>query len=662
MKDIFHLKSDYKPLGDQPEAIKNLTQGFQNNEKHQTLLGATGTGKTFTMANVINNIEKPTLIIAHNKTLAAQLASEFKGFFPDAAVHYFVSYYDYYQPEAYIASTDTFIEKDALVNEEIEKLRHAATQDLLTRKDVIIVASVSCIYGIGEKESYEEMSFSLKQGEEIPRQSLLKRLIQMQYSRAGSDLKAGMFDVMGDVVEILPPSSSLAYQLTFWDNEIEAIHCIDPFTGDIKEKNLPEILLFPAKHYAVHPDTVQQAIPNIQKDLDERHQELKDQGKIVEAQRLHARVTHDVEMLRETSFTNGMENYSWYFSNRKKGSPPMTLIDYFPSDSLMFIDESHITVSQIGAMHGGDRSRKENLVSHGFRLPSALDNRPLKFTEFEKRIRQVCYVSATPKEYELQKSNGVSAEQIIRPTGLLDPNVEIRKTEHCIDDILNEIKKSIAKKERVFITTLTKKSSEELSEFLIEEGIRVTYLHSDITTFERVEILHKLRNGTLDALVGINLLREGLDIPEVALVMILDADKQGFLRSTTSLIQTIGRAARNASGRVILYADVITKSIKEAMDETSRRRAKQIAYNTKHGITPQTIIKSLDMENIIPPSRRKSKKKDKAPKRKEDIQKEIISLEVEMDTCAGDMNFEKAAELRDEIMLLQEILEKDTKK
>jgi len=657
----FKVVSKFKPAGDQPEAIKQLVNGLKKEYREQTLLGVTGSGKTFTMANVIEKVQKPTLIIAHNKTLAAQLAGEFREFFPDNAVHYFVSYYDYYQPEAYVPQTDTYIAKDADINEEIDRLRHAATQALLTRRDVLIVASVSCIYGLGSPEEYQSVSVEIEKGGSYRLPSLLRRLSDIQYKRNDQNFVRGTFRVQGEVLEIFPSYSETAFRIEFFGNEAEKIREIDYLTGEIL--NEPEkIEIYPAKHFVTPKEKLETAIKGIEADLKKQLASFKRKGKLLEAQRLAERTRYDLEMLREVGYVSGIENYSRYFDGRKAGEPPSTLLDYFPDDFLMFIDESHMTLPQIRGMYGGDRSRKETLISFGFRLPSALDNRPLKFDEFQERIDQVVYVSATPAEYELKKSKQV-VEQVIRPTGLVDPEVEVRKISGQIDDLMEEIRKRVEKGERILVTTLTKRIAEDLSEYLSELGIKVTYLHSDIDTLERVDILRSLRLGEVDVLVGINLLREGLDLPEVSLVAILDADKEGFLRSATALIQTFGRASRHIEGKVIMYADKMTSAMKEAIEETNRRRRRQLAYNKAHRITPQGIKKAVkDILEVVPGRLEKKRQKEEvktmqsfARKASDEELKQLISdLEAEMDLAARNLEFEKAAELRDQIELLRE--------
>ncbi len=658
----FKLVSEFAPTGDQPNAIKHLTKGLENGLRHQTLLGATGTGKTFTMANIIQNLQRPTLILAHNKTLAAQLCAEFQQFFPDNAVSYFVSYYDYYQPEAYVAKTDTFIEKEATINDEIAKFRHAATVNLLTRKDVIIVSSVSCIYGIGDKEDYQDLSFSIKQGDDYPRKELLKKLVDLQFQRTNTDFSRGTFEVLGDIVTIFPPSGDIAYQLEFWGDSLDKITEIDAFTSEVFQE-LPEIKIFPAKHNVTSKEKLEKAVVEIEKDLDIRLAELQKLGNPVAAHRLQQRTKYDIEMLREVGYVSGIENYTRYLSGQKPGMPPSTLLDFFPKDFMCFVDESHITIPQVGGMYNGNLSRKNSLIEHGFRLPSAMDNRPLKFDEFESKIAQAVYVSATPGKYEYENSPKEDiVEQIIRPTGLLDPTIDVRSPDHYIDDLLEEVQATIQKKERVLITTVTKKDAEKLSEFLIEAGIKAKYLHSEIETLERIEILTELRKGTIEVVVGINLLREGLDLPEVSLIAILDADKQGFLRSRDAMLQIIGRAARNANGRVLMYTSKIngelriTDAMREAIDETSRRRAIQEEYNKKHGITPKTIIKKIiDISKDL--SGGKTRNFEKLTK-KDQIGQMVVELELEMDIATQNLDFERAAVLRDQIEELETKLKK----
>ncbi len=643
----FKIKSEFRPTGDQPEAILKITEGLEKNLKYQTLLGVTGSGKTFTMANIIEKVQKPTLILAHNKTLAAQLCSEFKEFFPDNAVEYFVSYYDYYQPEAYVPSSDTFIEKDASINDEIDKLRHSATASLFERKDVIIVASVSCIYGLGSPIDYENLVLSLRPGMEKGREETIKKLVEIQYKRNDISFTRGTFRVRGDTVEIFPASSSEnAIRVEFFGDEIDRITEINTVTGElIGRRN--HISIFPATHYATTEENVQRAVVSIKEELAERLKTFESENKLLEMQRLEQRTNYDVEMLQEMGYCNGIENYSRHINNLQPGMRPFTLLDYFPKDFLMIIDESHVSVPQVRGMYNGDRARKTTLVDYGFRLPSALDNRPLKFDEFEKIINQVVFVSATPGPYETEHSQNV-AEQIIRPTGLLDPPIYVRPVANQIDDLLNEIKKSTSKNQRVLVTTLTKKMAEDLTAYFKNTGIRVRYLHSDIDTLERMEIIRDLRMGEFDVLVGINLLREGLDLPEVSLVAILDADKEGFLRSETSLIQTVGRAARNVDGRVIMYADKMTGSMDRAINETNRRRKIQDEYNKQHNITPQSIIKGV--RDIIEAT--KAAEEEKHYKTKDDVKdvnSYIIELEKEMRKAAENLEFEKAAHLRDQI-------------
>lgn len=659
MDKPFKIHSKFQPTGDQPQAIEKIADGFQNGLKFQTLVGVTGSGKTFTMANVIEKIQKPTLVIAHNKTLAAQLYSEFKEIFPENAVEYFVSYYDYYQPEAYVPSTDTYIEKDSAVNEEIDKLRHSATAALVERQDVIVVASVSCIYGLGDPEEYYGMMLSLRPGMEKDRDEVLHSLIEMQYDRNDMNFERGTFRVRGDVVEIFPVASSkYAVRVEFFGDEIDRITEIDVVTGEIiGTRN--HISIYPASHYVTSPEKMQLAIARIEAELEERLAELKREDKLLEAQRLAQRTNYDIEMLKEMGFCTGIENYSRHLSLREAGSTPFTLIDFFPDDFLIIADESHVSIPQIRAMYEGDRSRKTTLVDFGFRLPSALDNRPLKFAEFESKINQLLFVSATPSVYEKEHSQQ-TVEQIIRPTGLLDPEISVRPIAGQIDDLLSEVQKTTEKGQKVLVTTLTKKMAERLTDYLREAGVRVRYLHSDIDTLERLEIIRDLRMDVFDVLVGINLLREGLDIPEVSLVAILDADKEGFLRSETSLIQTIGRAARNAEGRVIMYADVMTESMQKAIDETNRRRGIQQAYNEAHGITPQTIVKKVhDVIQITKAATEKQKfglEKDPESMSEKELKKLIQTLDKEMKHAAMELQFERAAELRDKILELKKLM------
>ncbi|MCM3029619.1 excinuclease ABC subunit UvrB [Niallia sp. MER 6] len=656
MTQEFELVSKYSPDGDQPEAIKQLVSGINSGKKIQTLLGATGTGKTFTVSNVIKEVKKPTLIIAHNKTLAGQLYSEFKEFFPNNAVEYFVSYYDYYQPEAYVPSTDTFIEKDASINDEIDKLRHSATASLFEREDVIIIASVSCIYGLGSPEEYKEMVVSLRAGMEIERNQLLRRLVDIQYDRNDIDFKRGTFRVRGDVVEIFPASrDERCIRVEFFGDEIDRIREVDALTGEIfGERN--HVSIFPASHFVTREEKMRIAIENIEKELEEQLEKLREDNKLLEAQRLEQRCRYDLEMMREMGFCSGIENYSRHLTLRPPGSTPYTLLDFFPKDFLLVIDESHVTLPQIRGMYNGDQARKGVLVEHGFRLPSAMDNRPLKFGEFEEHINQMICVSATPGPYELEHTPEM-IEQIIRPTGLLDPTIDIRPIEGQIDDLIGEIQERIKKNERVLVTTLTKKMSEDLTDYLKEIGIKVQYLHSEVKTLERIEIIRELRLGKYDVLVGINLLREGLDIPEVSLVTILDADKEGFLRSERSLIQTIGRAARNSNGHVIMYADKMTNSMEIAINETKRRRAIQEEYNEKHGITPQTIQKGIratiraTQAAEEPEEYTASAKLEKLTKK--DKEAMIAQMEAEMKEAAKALNFERAAELRDLLLELK---------
>ena len=654
----FKLHAPYKPTGDQPQAIAELVKGFQEGNQFQTLLGVTGSGKTFTMANVIQELQKPTLVIAHNKTLAAQLYGEFKEMFPDNAVEYFVSYYDYYQPEAYVPSTDTYIAKDSSINDEIDKLRLSATAALVERKDVVIISSVSCIYGLGSPIDYKNMMLSLRPGMEKDRDDVIRKLIDIQYTRNDMDFQRGTFRVRGDVVEIFPANfGETAFRVEFFGDEVDRITEIDVLTGEIKSQ-LEHIAIFPASHYVVAPEKIRQAAAEIEQEMTERVKYFKGEDKLLEAQRIAERTNFDIEMLKETGFCSGIENYSRYLAGLKPGEPPHTLIDYFPDEFLIIVDESHITIPQVRGMYAGDQSRKTTLVDYGFRLPSAKDNRPLNFGEFESKIDQMLFVSATPNVYE-KEHELLRAEQIIRPTGLLDPEVEVRPVEGQIDDLISEVNKEIAGKNKVLITTLTKRMAEDLTDYMREVGIRVKYLHSDIDTLERAEIIRDLRLDVFDVLVGINLLREGLDIPEITLVAILDADKEGFLRSETSLIQTIGRAARNSDGHVIMYADNITDSMRVAIDETNRRRSKQEAYNKEHGITPKTIQKSV--RELISISKKVAKEeyrfeKDPESMSKKELEKLIGEIQKKMQAAAAELNFEAAAELRDKMIELKKNL------
>ena len=653
--DHFKLVSSFKPSGDQPQAIRELAEGIREGHVHQTLLGVTGSGKTFTMANIIAEVNRPTLIMAPNKTLAAQLCSEFKEFFPENAVEYFVSYYDYYQPEAYLPTSDTYIAKDSSINEEIDKLRHSATSALFERKDVIIVASVSCIYGLGSPEDYKEMLLSLREGQQITRDDIVARLVEIQYARNDVNFIRNTFRVRGDVIEIIPASlSEQGYRVELFGDEIEKIQEFDILTGEVLGR-VRHVAVFPASHYIVSEEKMEKAIKAIGEELEIQAAWFKDQGKLLEAQRIEERTRHDMEMMREIGHCSGIENYSRHLTGKEEGEMPNTLFDYFPDDFLLLIDESHVTVPQIGGMYAGDRSRKQVLVDYGFRLPSALDNRPLNFQEFESKISQVIYVSATPGPYEKSHSTQF-VQQIIRPTGLLDPEVEVRPTKHQVDDLQKEIVERIARKERVLVTTLTIKMAEDLTAYFEQAGLKVRYLHSEVKTLERLEIIRDLRAGVFDVLVGINLLREGLDLPEVSLVAILDADKEGFLRSERSLIQTIGRAARNSGGKVILYGDQITDSMKSAMGETARRREIQKAYNQEHGIIPETIVKDVrDILEVTYKGEQENRKSYDKMKRK-DIQSLIKTLEKEMAVKAKELKFEEAAELRDLLLELKSSL------
>ena len=659
------VSAAYQPTGDQPRAIAELAEAVNRGDRYQTLLGATGTGKTHTVARVVEQVQKPTLVVAHNKTLAAQLCNEFREYFPHNAVEYFVSYYDYYQPEAYLPSSDTYIEKDSSVNDDIDRLRHAATAGLFTRKDVLIVASVSCIYGMGSPSSYERMVLFLAVGDERPREDILRKLVSIQYARNDVILGRGKFRVRGDVIEVQAANMETAYRISLFGDEVESITHFDPLTGEVLAK-LDHLAIYPATHYAMERDEINSAISGIDAELRERLGELESQGKMLEAHRLRSRTEYDMEMLREMGFCNGIENYSRILEGRDAGTPPHTLLDYFPDDYLIVIDESHQTVPQIGGMYEGDRSRKQTLVDFGFRLPSALDNRPLRFDEFLDRAPQLLFVSATPAAFELRHSTHV-AEQIIRPTGLVDPKVEVRPTRHQIDDLLGEIRGRIESSERVLVTTLTKKMAEDLTDYLLEAGVRTRYLHSEVDTLERIKIVRELRLGDFDVLVGVNLLREGLDLPEVSLVAILDADKEGFLRGQTALIQTIGRAARNVNGQVLMYADKSTEAIRAAIQETDRRREIQTAYNAEHGITPESIKKGvsdiaefLSLESPTVPGRRRRGTAKAEGMGREELEKLIVELEEEMFAAAEELRFEYAAKLRDEIKELRRDLELTT--
>ncbi|MFO8056293.1 MAG: excinuclease ABC subunit UvrB [bacterium] len=658
--DKFELKSDYTPCGDQPQAIDELSGNLKEDVKNQVLLGVTGSGKTFTIANVIAEVNRPALVLAHNKTLAAQLYAEFRELFPDNAVEYFVSYYDYYQPEAYIPTTDTYIEKDSSINEEIDKMRHSATRAVLERRDVIVVASVSCIYGIGAPDTYHDLMLRAFQGQQIDRDAVLRKLVEIQYERNDVDFHRGTFRVRGDVVEVFPAhESETAIRLEFFGDELETISEIDPLRGKVKRR-LSDVAIYPSSHYVTYKDMLEKAIQDIKEELNQRLEEFRSENKLVEAQRLEQRTLYDLEMLKEMGYCTGIENYSRHLTGRQPGEAPYTLMHYFPEDYLLIVDESHVTIPQVGGMYKGDRSRKQNLVEFGFRLPSALDNRPLQFHEFEQRLNQVIYVSATPAEYEMQKSGGLVVEQIIRPTGLMDPQIEVKPAGNQVDDLYDEVQERIKKNQKVLITTLTKRMAEDLTQYYADLGMRVEYLHSDIHTLERYEIIRNLRMDQYDVLVGVNLLREGLDIPEVALVGILDADKEGFLRGERALIQTVGRAARNVEGTVILYADRITRSMRVCIDETNRRRSIQDAYNQENGITPQTIQKNIydiresvyeaDYVTVEAEASDLPDVKDPA-----EIPKMIEGLRSRMKQAADELDFEKAAEIRDRIKRLEEI-------
>ena len=658
----FRVSADYRPTGDQPQAIAALSESVLAGDRYQTLLGATGTGKTATMAWIVEQVQKPTLVIAHNKTLAAQLCNEFREFFPNNAVEYFVSYYDYYQPEAYVPQADLYIEKDASINDDIDRLRHSATSALLTRRDVVIVASVSCIYGLGSPAEYREKTVLLAAGEELDRDAMLRRLVDIQYQRNDSYLGRGRFRVRGDVVEVQPAAVETAYRISFFGDEVEQITHFDPMTGEVYQ-HLEHLAIFPATQYVTDRPTIERALDEIKSELAEQVGLFESQGKMLEAHRIRQRTEYDIEMMQELGYCNGIENYSRFLEGRPRGSRPHCLLDFFPGDFLLFVDESHQTVPQIGGMYEGDRSRKETLVEYGFRLPSAMDNRPLRFDEFQELVPQLVFVSATPGTFELRHSTRV-AEQIIRPTGIVDPEVELRPTKNQIDDLLNEIRRREEAGERVLITTLTKKMAEDLTDYLLEAGVKARYLHSEIDTLERIQIIRELRLGEYDVLVGVNLLREGLDLPEVTLVAILDADKEGFLRGQTALIQTIGRAARNVSGRVLLYADKLTEAIKGALDETNRRRAIQLAFNEEHGITPESIVKGvsdiaelLALENPNVPGRRRRGARKVEGMSPGELEKLVVTLEEEMYAAAEELRFEYAAKLRDEIKELRRELQ-----
>ncbi len=655
---LFRLEASFQPTGDQPEAIRQLVEGLRRGERDQVLLGVTGSGKTFTMAQVIAELQRPTLVIAHNKTLAAQLFHEFRTFFPTNAVEYFVSYYDYYQPEAYVPRTDTYIEKEATINDEIDKLRHSATRSLFEHRDVIIVASVSCIYGLGSPESYHGMLLMLERGQEMPREKILRKLVEIQFERTNADLERGKFRVRGDVIEIFPSYEDLAVRVELFGDTIESLSIIDPLRG-VTLDQLERLPLYPNSHYVVPQDRLLSAVESIKKELSEHLPVLREQNKLLEAQRVEQRTRFDLEMIRETGFCHGIENYSRHLTGRRPGEPPPTLMEYLADDALVFIDESHATIPQLRGMYNGDQSRKKTLVKYGFRLPSALDNRPLKFEEFMERVHQVLYVSATPGPYELERTGGAVIEQVIRPTGLTDPEIVVKPVRTQVDDLLEEIRKVLERHERTLVTTLTKRMAEDLTEYYRELGIKVEYLHSDVQTLERVRILRDLRKGTFDVLVGVNLLREGLDLPEVSLVAILDADKEGFLRSTRSLIQTSGRAARNVRGRVVMYADTVTGSMRAAIDETQRRREIQLNFNRQHGITPETIVK--DVADVLGSIYERDYLREPeiaeesvSYRTLEDLEKEIARLQKQMNSAARKLDFERAAQVRDRIRYLKQ--------